>query len=154
VTDSATEQFVTRLREAGVRGLACDERSVADLERDLRVQLPAAYRAFLLVAGNGWEPLEGSRYALGDDLAGLQRAGQRIARHAKSILPRDAFVFFVHQGFACRFFLLNDGDDPAVFECVEGTARITRVTPRFSEWLSGEVSRSSEFRERRTGGAD
>jgi hypothetical protein len=153
VIDTATEHFVSRLRDAGVRGLPCDEWSVADLERDLRVQLPAAYRAFLLVAGNGWEPLEGSHYALEDDLAGLQRAGQRIAQHEETTLPVDAFVFFVHQGFACRFFLLQDGDDPAVFECVEGAGPITRVALRFSEWLLGELSRSIGFRERRTGGA-
>lgn len=150
--DSATDQFVSRLREAGVRGLPCDELSVADLERDLRLQLPAAYRAFLLIAGNGWEPLEGSHYSLEDDLAEMQRAGDRIAQHENTRLPVGAFVFFLHQGFACRFFLLQDGDDPAVFECAEGMGPISRVAPRFSEWLLAELSRSEEFSKRRTGG--
>ena len=110
------------------------------MERQLRVQFPAAYKAFLLLAGGGWEPLEGSHYAIEDDLARLQRAGRRIAAHGKADLPRDAFVFFVHQGFACYFFLLQDGDDPAVYHCVDGMGPIQRISNRFSEWVLGKLS--------------
>jgi hypothetical protein len=90
VIDATTEQFLSRLRDAGVHGVPCNERAVSDVERTLDIQFPAAYRAFLLLAGNGWHPLEGSHYALDDDLAGLQRAGQRIAEHEKTRLPDDA----------------------------------------------------------------
>ena len=37
---------------------------------------------------------------------------------------RDAFVFLVHQGYACNFFLLHDGDDPPVYESVQGVTRV------------------------------
>jgi hypothetical protein len=149
VIDPVTQSFLTLLRDGGLRGLPCDEWTVSDIARQLKVELPRAYLAFLLLAGHGCEPLEGSHYAVDDDLAGLQRAGHRIARHEKTELPKDAFVFLVHQGFACQFFLLDDGDDPAVYQCVEGMG-LERVMSHFSEWVLGEVARSNEFRERRS----
>src|SRR6516225_3935328 len=118
--DAATSSFVTRLRHLGLSGVACDEWTVQDLEQQLRVEFPPAYKAFLILAGNGWEPLEGSHYAIEDDLANLQRSGQRIMKHDGGKLPDDAFVFLVHQGYACNFFLTQDGEDPPVYECVEG----------------------------------
>jgi hypothetical protein len=110
--DASTSSFVTRLRDLGVSGEACDEWTVQDLEQRLRVNLPPAYKAFLILAGNGWEPLEGSHYTVEDDLANLQRSGQRIMKHDGGKLPDDAFVFLVHQGYACNFFLMQDGEDP------------------------------------------
>jgi hypothetical protein len=87
--DAATDSFVSRLRDLGLSGEACDEWTVRDLEQHLRVDLPPAYRAFLTVAGNGWEPLEGSHYAIEDDLPNLQRSGQRIMKHEGAKLPAD-----------------------------------------------------------------
>src|SRR5438874_1603325 len=116
--DAATESLMGVLREGGVSGEPCDDWELRDLEAQLRVELPPTYKAFLLLAGRGFGPFEGSHYAL-DDLAEVQRAGRRIFRADDSDLPGGAFVFFVHQGFVVRFFLLDDGVDPAVFEYVE-----------------------------------
>jgi hypothetical protein len=151
--DAATRSFVTRLRDFGVSGAACDEWTVQDLEQQFSVELPPAYKAFLILAGNGWEPLEGSHYAIEDDLANLQRSGQRIMKHGGGKLPDDAFVFLVHQGYACNFFLTQDGEDPPVYESVEGTPQVRRVAARLTEWLVAELSRSRAFREQRASGA-
>jgi hypothetical protein len=148
-----TISFVTRLRELGVTGEACDEWTVQDLEQQFGVELPPAYKAFLLLAGNGWEPLEGSHYAIEDNLANLQRSGQRIMKHDGGKLPDDAFVFLVHQGYACNFFLTQDGEDPPVYEYVEGMPSVRRVAARLTEWLVAELSRSRAFREQRASGA-
>jgi hypothetical protein len=145
VIDANTESLLTLLRDGGLRGMPCDEWTVAELERQLRVELPASYKAFLLLAGHGCEPLEGSRYAVEDDLSDLQDEGRRIARHENLQLPNDAFVFVVHQGFACHFFLLQDGDDPAVYECVESSVRLEQVAPHFSEWVLRQISRSKSL---------
>jgi len=151
--DATTESYWTRLRAAGLRGLPSDEWEIADIEQQLKVRLPAAYKAFLLLAGHGCEPLESSRYAIDDDLAALQRAGQAIGQRNGAALPQYAFVFFVHQGYACQFFLLQDGDDPTVYLCVDGAQPAERVAGSFSEWLIGELARWEEYRERRSRGA-
>ena len=151
--DAATDSFVLRLRDLGLNGEACDEWTVRDLEQQLRVELPPAYKAFLAVAGNGWEPLEGSHYAIEDDLADLQRSGQRIMKHDGAKLPDDAFVFRVHQGYAFNFFLAQDGEDPPVYEYVEGMPPVQRVAARLTDWLAEALSRFRALRERRASGA-
>ena len=133
--DATTNSFQALFRNSGVAGNPCDESVIDDLQRRLGVKFPPAYKAFLLLAGQGCQALEGSRYAVEDDLAELQRAGRRIAAHEKASLPVGAFVFLVHEGYACQFFLLHDMDDPAVFECVEGLGPPRPVSLRFSEWL-------------------
>lgn len=58
--DDTTEAYVQVLREAGIDGDPADEWQVRDLESNLAVNLPAAYRAFLLLAGKWFDPLVGS----------------------------------------------------------------------------------------------
>ena len=69
----------------------------------------------------------------------MQRAGRNIFREDRTHLPSDAFVFFVHQGVALRFFLLDSGDDPPVFEYVEHCPPAIQLAPRFSEFLVREI---------------
>jgi hypothetical protein len=136
--DDLTRTMIEHYRRAGVTGAPCDEFDVQDLEQQLAIRFPVAYKAFLLVAGNGFTPFEGSHYALEDDFAELQRAGKQILQTYGKQAPAGAFVFFVHQGFVVRLFLLNDGEDPPVFECVDGSP-IEQLSPRFSEFLMQEA---------------
>jgi hypothetical protein len=151
--EAKTESFVKLLRECGVNGEPCDEWAIRELEQQLGVEFPPAYRAFVALAGNGCEPLEGSHYAVEDDLASLQRSAGRIMKHDGLDLLTDAFVFLVHQGHAFNFFLLNDGEDPAVYEYVQGMPPVRQVAPRLTEWFANEVSRSRAYREERADGA-
>jgi SMI1 / KNR4 family (SUKH-1) len=143
--DSATANLVAVLTESGVSGVPCDEWQVSDLEQQLRIDLPAAYKAFLLVAGQGFSPFEGSHYAVEDDISDLQRSGGQIFKRHGNNLPTGAFVFFVHQGFAVRFFLLDDGFDPAVYEYAEQWPPI-RLSGRFSDFVREEVRQSGSRR--------
>jgi hypothetical protein len=145
--DASTESFISLLRAAAVRGEPCDEWTLADLQRSLGVELPPAYRAFLLIAGRGCAPLEGSRYVV-DELGDMQREGRELARRGGAELPEDAFVCRTHQGFVCHFFLPTDADDPAVYECVEGP--ITTAAPSFTSWLLAEFAQSDRLRSHRS----
>ena len=71
--DAVTESYRKLLSDGGLRGESCDEWTVADLEEQLGIELPASYKAFLLLAGNGCQSLEGSMYAVEDDLASYNR---------------------------------------------------------------------------------
>lgn len=153
VNDDATSKFVFKLTLAGLQGEPSDEWVIADAENALRVEFPAAYKAFLMIAGNGCEPLEGSHYTIDDDLSELQRTGRRIAQYEKIDWPSDAFVFLTHQGFACQFFLIHDGDDPAVYECVKGLGLIRCVAATFTQWLDDQLRQYEDLRARRLSGA-
>jgi hypothetical protein len=138
--DEKTQEFVEVLKSMGVEGSGCDEWRVQDLEAALNVRFPAAYRAFLQLAGQGFRPFEGSHYAVEHDLAELQRIGRRILKHSGQRVPDDAFVFLTHQGFVALFFLLDDGPDPAVFEFVEGWPAI-KQSSRFTDLLRARLTK-------------
>ena len=150
--DTTTKSFLSLFRDGGVARNPCEELVIHDLQKQLGVELPAGYKTFVLLAGRGCEPLEGSKYAVKDDPAELQHAGRRIAADEKANLPAGAFVFLVHQGYACQFFVLRDMDDPAVFQCVEGLGPPRPVSMRFSDWLLERVARSQAAREPRCPG--
>jgi len=138
--DTKTINLISILQNCGVKGEPCDDWLVKDLEQQLGIKLPAAYKAFLLLAGHDFTPFHGSQYTLDDDLSELQRNGQNIFRKDHEMLPLGSFVFFVHQGFVIRFFLLEDGDDPPVFEYVKGWPPAKQLAPRFSEFLKSEIN--------------
>jgi hypothetical protein len=157
--DVETQRYISLLGDAGVIGDPCDEWQVRNLEQQFRVTLPPAYKAFLMVAGKWFDPFEGSQYILEHDCgelqfdpAELQRAGRRIPQKDGTDLPVDALVFFLHQGVAVRFILLNDGDDPAVFEYVEHEPPAKQVAATFSEFLLGEMQASEKLKSARFGG--
>jgi SMI1/KNR4 family protein SUKH-1 len=147
--DEQTEKIASQLRANGITGEPCDEWTISDLEQQLGVTFPAAYRAFLLIAGNGFAPWEGSVYAV-DDVTDLQRRGRELPVKRGSALPSDAFAFFCHQGAAIAFFLLGDGEDPAVFEWVdyENPRPIEQVASSFRASLIKCKRQSDEMRSR------
>jgi hypothetical protein len=134
--DAITQSFLDNFRADGLKGDPCDEWEVRDLEQSLGIIFPAAYRAFLLCAGHGFAPFEGAQYALEDDFGQMQGSARRIM---KDRLPDDAFAFFVHQGFVVRFFCLNDGDDPAVYEYVEYYGKPQIAAARLSLYFSPDM---------------
>jgi hypothetical protein len=67
--------------------------AVRGLEQQLGVEFPPAYRAFLLVAGNGCEPLEGSHYAVEDDLCSKATGANRAPRRVPA--PRFLCALFL-----------------------------------------------------------
>ena len=150
-THQPTHDYVTALRAAGISGEPCDDLTVRDLEQQLGVSLPAAYRAFLLVAGHGFPTWTGSHHTVDDDLPELQRTARRLLKERGASLPTDAFVFLIHQGAAVQFFLLGDGDDPAVFQWVDFAE--PQPIERTGRNFTGLVVESKRQIARRRGGA-
>ncbi len=153
--DTITDMFASRLHGDGISGEPCGRWEVGDLEQQFGVTFPAAYRAFLLAAGRGFGPWEGSSYTV-DDLPDVQRWGSTLPAAKGRPLPSDAFPFFCHQGVAIAFFLLADGDDPAVYEWV-GMQDVApppeRVARTFTEYVAKAQRHLEELWARRTGGA-
>jgi hypothetical protein len=144
--DAITQQYVKHLSEAGITGDPCDEWEIRDLEQQLGVALPPAFKAFLLLAGKRFDPFVGSQYVLGHDGGALQINPAEVQQRARNIFRRDgqkppsnSFMFFAHHGTAARYYLLDGGDDPAVYEYVEHEPPPKQVASSFSAFLAEEV---------------
>lgn len=133
-----TEEFIARYRAAGLTGVPCSEAEVSALERDAGLELPAAYRAMLLLMGRQPDPS-----FVGTDISirwlrELQLASRNLlAENGHPFeLPTNAFVFLSHQGYQFMYFVA-DGQtaDPAVYYYLEGDAVPELRAERFSEWL-------------------
>jgi hypothetical protein len=54
------------------------------------------------------------------------------------VLPENAYVFHMHQGYTFDFFLLQEGDDPPVYYYLEGES-IEQIFPSFSEYINSAI---------------
>jgi hypothetical protein len=107
----------TLLREMAAADplVPCTEAEVKTLEQQIHQRLPAAYREFLLWAGYG-----GAFLMLGDtvfypDLPLNQYAVELLQEDGTEVLPPDAFVFSMHQGYQFYFFPTMEGNNPPVY---------------------------------------
>jgi len=105
--------------------IGCDEKEIEEIEMFIKGRLPKAYREFLLLMGHSCgQFLQGSDcfYKI---LKDLQVYAQDLLRedHNSGVLPEDAFVFFMHQGYYFLFFRLTEGDDPPIYSYLENMAQ-------------------------------
>lgn len=121
--------------QAEIRG--CSQSEVDGLEKTFGHTLPKAYREYLLSVG----------HSAGSFLAGTDTFFRHLPLLAdeatellneslpESKLPPKAFVFYMHQGYEFGFFLIDDGDDPAVYQYIEGDDSPKIVWNSFTDYL-------------------
>ena len=127
--EPGVQLYREEFRQIQFQSVPASECEIAEFECALGIKLPAAYVAFLSIAGNGFSGFEGSHYSLQDDLATLQQSAPRMSPGAVR-LPSEAFVFKAHQGFAFHYFLPG-ADNPPVYEFVRGVKANDRVADSF-----------------------
>ena len=114
-------EIAVYLKARGEKLQSLSEAQIRSVEAFYGVSLPAVYRQFLLLMGNG-----AGKYMLGstvfyDDIFNLGEWGEAlIEENALSPAPPDAFFFWMHQGYQTAYFKLCDGDDPPVYYFSEG----------------------------------
>jgi hypothetical protein len=140
--DNAVAELVSTYRYSGLAGSALTSEQIMALERHLGLPLPAAYRAYLLLAG-AYPPPE----LIGSDCHGhylysLRKWAEELLQECGHPfeLPSDAVVFLMHQGYHF-FYFRADGcdDDPPVYDYIEGTTAPKRQFERFSWWVAALV---------------
>ncbi len=123
----------------------CSQAEIAAIEKSLGNPLPVEYKNFLQLIGKAAGDLFlGSEIYYRDlrSLLELQEYAKRLLRlNQFSALPKQAFVFFMHQGYTFNYFLLNDGDDPPVYQFCEEQESTTFNKPwnSFSEFLKSLI---------------
>lgn len=136
------DSIIQRLKEQGheFRAFqACTEQEIHSLEQELGIQLPAAYREFLLLMGHdGGDVLRGTQ-CFYEDLPKIQGWSRTLleSNNVQTPLPPDAFVF-LYSGYQFLFFRLSEGADPPIYSYTEGDAPATgfpEVFPHFSHFL-------------------
>src|SRR5262245_51368045 len=94
------DQFVERYRAIGLDGAPCSIGEVDRVEREAGALLPAAYKAYLLIAGleppTAWV---GSNCTIQDLPKLFELAEHLLAENRQPPLPKQAFVFIMHQGY-------------------------------------------------------
>jgi hypothetical protein len=132
-------QFLTRFRSQGLTGEPCSPEDVAAQERHLGLPLPAAYQAYLLIAGCYPPPaLVGSDCTLGYLFHLREWAAELLQECGTAFeLPTDAVVFLVHQGYQFLYFRADGStEDPAVFYYRERRPEPVPHAARFSDWVA------------------
>lgn len=129
-----------------IRGAALED--VAALERAIGQNLPAQYREFLLGIGRGaGEFLQGTDIFL-SALDGLKDDAISLLRENDEniALADDAFVFSMHQGYEFTYFNISEGDDPPVYQYVEGNGPPVLAWNSFSEFLSDSIAQHAQLK--------
>ena len=124
--------------------VGCTDEEISELEQQVGLTLPTAYRDFLRTMGHRaggfmvgtdffYDDLRGLRDALVESLAQM-----RVDFH----VPSDLFVFSSHQGYIFHFFRTTEGDDPPVYGFSEADPTVRQMWPRFSDALLGFAEES------------
>lgn len=98
----------------------CSRFQVKSLESYFNIKLPKVYKDFLYTMG-----IDAGRFMKGSDafyrnLYNLKDGFLNELFYTDLELPENLFVFWTHQGYQYAFFLLDEGDNPPVYYCLEG----------------------------------
>ncbi len=115
------ETIINRLNETGQTLTPLTNGEVEKIEEELGRRLPEVYRTFLLVMGKGAGQFMRGSSAFYNDFYDFKVGVEEIILVNKlPQLPKDSFVFWMHQGYQFAYFLLSDGDNPPVYHFSEG----------------------------------
>ena len=118
------------------------------METRYSVQLPAAYKEFLKIAGR-----EAADFMVGTefyyrDLFGLREAAEELLMENEEDfrLPDNAFVIEMHQGYQFCYLLTAEGENPPVYSYNEALRpRHALLWPTYLEYLDEAVKAKVEY---------
>ncbi|MFN6463513.1 MAG: SMI1/KNR4 family protein [Nostoc sp. DedVER02] len=121
----------------------CSDLEIIQFEQQQGITLPRIYKDFLKMMGHG-----AGKFLRGSDC--FYQHLPQIKEWAKQLLlendfpealPKDAFVFFMHQGYQFSFFRLSEGDNPPTYSYCEGQEEsyFVKSHDTFSDFLAVEI---------------
>ncbi|MDK2127018.1 SMI1/KNR4 family protein [Parachitinimonas caeni] len=127
----------------------CSQEEIAALEQSTGLSFPLQYREFLLAIGK-----RAGRLFQGTDIflpaiSGLKDEAINLLEENEEDfnLPKEAFVFSMHQGYEFNYFNTSEGDDPPVYQYVEGNGPPVLTWNSFSEFLNDSITLHSRSME-------
>jgi hypothetical protein len=124
----------------------CSEEEIIQLEGLVGDRLPDKYRNFLLASGHQAGKLFQGTSIFFHDLKDLKREAENLLleNNESYTLPENSFVFSMHQGYEFKFFLLSDGDDPPIYQYVEGSGKPEVSWQSFRSFLIEEIEATAK----------
>ena len=138
------EGFIKRLCGTHVASEAdlrpCSEEDFAIL-RDVHIDLPLSYRHLMLTMGRGAGTFkQGTDFFFPDNMNLNADAAILLEENAEPFrLPEDVFVFSMHQGYEFNYFSLKQGDDPPVYQYIEGSGVPKMMWRSFTRFLENSL---------------
>ena len=120
----------------------CTQAEIAEIEARTSMSLPSVYHKFLLQVGR-----RAGLFYEGSDMfyprvLELREAACELLQEAHNnfVLPIDAFVFFMHQGYQFMYFRVVAGDDdPPIYNYIEGDTMPKQAYESFSGFVKNSV---------------
>ena len=131
-------RFLNVLAERGIADVStvqgCTEAEIDEVAQGR--SLPLRYREFLQTMGRGSARLGGEGYY--PSIIGLTADGAELVAEdsAGIVLPADALVISMCQGYQFLFLRSGEGDDPPVWYYMENSGRFDRKFDSFTGYLS------------------
>ncbi len=136
-----------RIRHQDVK--PCTEEEVHELEKALGFSVPAAYKEFLLWMGYGARTfMRGSDWSYWFILRIQQGAVELLEENGNpEVLPEDALVFFMHQGYFFYFMRVSEGENPPIYFYTEvmDHPRFTLAHQNLAEFLLSRLDQSLQY---------
>jgi len=120
----------------GEKLLPCSLAEVIALESFFKIDLPPAYKEFLLKMGKG----SGS-FMIGSDfeyhkLFELKNEANRLLlENNLEILPISTFVFWMHQGYQFCYFYLGENKNPNVYYFNEVNKKMNKIANTLTDFF-------------------
>jgi hypothetical protein len=120
--------------------VGCTVGEISIVEKHFGSRLPKAYKDFLSVAGRSAGKLfQGTDIFYPRVLQLQAEANELLGELAlPELLPNDAKVFCMHQGYEINYFR-PVSDDPPVFQFVEGKSDVAIGWKTFSEFIDASI---------------
>ncbi len=117
--------------------VGCSEKEISEVARTGNGPLPAAYVCFLRRMGKHAGGFYRGTDFFYPQVLKLNSWGRELLQccGTKLQLRNSDFVFSMHQGYQFLFFSLTSGDDPPVFQYLEGASHFSQIFSSFSRFL-------------------
>ena len=129
--------------------IGCTLEEIIQLELDLKIELPIAYREFLRIMGKGAGKFLRGSDCFYSDLKDLQTGAVELLDENQfpQTLPKDAFVFLMHQGYQFSFFRLSEGENPPIYFYCEGETKesFVKTHRQFTDFLATELDLHHQY---------
>lgn len=120
--------------------IGCTDEELVSIELHFGGKLPSAYREFLGIAGRAAGKLFQGTDIFYPRILELQCEAKELLTELNlpDLLPVDAKIFCMHQGYELNYFL-PVSDDPPVYQFFEGQDSVTLPWQSFSEFLRTSI---------------
>lgn len=136
------EEIENIVRKSGSWAVGLDQSKIDRIEENFNVRLPIVYRVFLSIMGKeAGQYMRGSSVFFNEIYLLRDGAEELLKENNFRPLPKDVFVFWMHQGYQFAFFYLNQGNDPAVYYYCEGTKEpdFIKINKTLSEFFEKQM---------------